>query len=327
MESVIEEQLPEDGNTGETENPEVDPALFYKDAMRNFVKKIGDRGKQENASFLVVPQNGIQLVTKDGTLNGELAWDYLNAIDGHGQESLFYGQGGVDAKTKKSSSDYLVGFLEKSKQVGNTILVTDYCFSEAKVDQAFENSNANGFISFSAHKRELTEIPVYPRVPLNVNDAAINNLSQVKNFLYLLNYTNFSSKTALVDAVAQTDYDLLIVDAFFNDGSLLGADTIASLSTKNNGAKRLVLAYMSIGEAEVYRYYWQADWANQKPDWLDDENENWPGNYKVKYWQEDWQEIIIGESPESYMSKILQSGFDGVYLDIIDGFQYFENKQ
>jgi len=80
---------------------------------------------------------------------------------------------------------------------------------------------------------------------------------------------------------------------------------------------------MSIGEAEDYRYYWKAEWKTNPPSWLAEENPNWPGNYKVRYWNEDWQNIIYGNN-DSYLRKILDAGFDGVYLDIIDAFEYFE---
>ncbi|NOX86519.1 MAG: hypothetical protein GXO86_11260, partial [Chlorobi bacterium] len=83
------------------------------------------------------------------------------------------------------------------------------------------------------------------------------------------------------------------------------------------------VCYMSIGEAEDYRYYWQPDWKPGNPSWLDKENPDWEGNYKVKYWDKGWQGIIFGNDG-SYLKKILDAGFDGVYLDIIDAFEYFE---
>ncbi len=82
---------------------------------------------------------------------------------------------------------------------------------------------------------------------------------------------------------------------------------------------------MSIGEAEDYRYYWQDSWINNPPNWLEDENPDWEGNYKVRYWDKDWQSIIYGND-NSYLKKIINAGFDGVYLDIIDAFEYFENQ-
>ena len=81
---------------------------------------------------------------------------------------------------------------------------------------------------------------------------------------------------------------------------------------------------MSIGEAEDYRYYWDSDWEPGHPSWIEEENPDWPGNYKVKYWNSSWQDIIYGNG-DSYLQKILDQGFDGVYLDIIDAYEYFEN--
>ena len=94
---------------------------------------------------------------------------------------------------------------------------------------------------------------------------------------------------------------------------------MAALTIKATGGTRLVIAYMSIGEAEDYRYYWQTAWQAESPAWLAAENPVWAGNYKVRYWDRDWQSIIYGND-DSYLRKILAAGFDGVYLDIIDAF-------
>ena len=85
----------------------------------------------------------------------------------------------------------------------------------------------------------------------------------------------------------------------------------------------MVVCYMSIGEAEDYRYYWQNSWQTDRPEWLDRENPDWEGNYKVKYWYPAWQNIIFGND-ESYTKRILDAGFDGAYLDLIDAFEYYE---
>ena len=118
--------------------------------------------------------------------------------------------------------------------------------------------------------------------------------------------------------------DVLILDAFY-DGDILTADDVAALKTKVNGDDRLVISYLSIGEAEDYRYYWHNSWKSNPPSWLVEENPEWHGNYKVRYWDSAWQEIVYG-TDNSYLDKIMDAGFDGVYLDIIDAFEYFENQ-
>ena len=62
----------------------------YRQAMRDFVVRISETARAETADFIVVPQNGIELVTLDGTADGVPATPYLAAIDGHGHG---HGQG------------------------------------------------------------------------------------------------------------------------------------------------------------------------------------------------------------------------------------------
>ncbi|WGS64184.1 MJ1477/TM1410 family putative glycoside hydrolase [Marinitoga aeolica] len=78
------------------------------------------------------------------------------------------------------------------------------------------------------------------------------------------------------------------------------------------------LAYLSIGEAEDYRYYWKDSWNENPPSWLDGENPRWPGNYKVKYWYNEWKNVIF-----DYLDKIIDQGFMGVYLDLIDSYKFW----
>ena len=166
---------------------------------------------------------------------------------------------------------------------------------------------------FAADHRELNNIPDYPSSVYGENNALVKSLSEVKNFLYLINPENFNSKTDFTNAVTSTNYDLLIIDLFFHHDTEFNAYEIDQLKNKANGGKRLVIAYMSIGEAEDYRYYWPTAWNTIKPSWMDSENPYWEGNFKLKYWEEEWQTIIYGDN-NSYLQKIIDANFDGIYL-------------
>jgi cysteinyl-tRNA synthetase len=132
-------------------------------------------------------------------------------------------------------------------------------------------------------------------------------------------------------ALAASAFDLAIIDYSRegDDETRFTAGEISSLKHGSGGEKR-VLAYMSIGEAEDYRFYWDSRWDKNHdgnpdagaPSWLGPGNPEWEGNYKVRYWLPEWQAIIFG-SPTSYLDKILAAGFDGVYLDIIDAYEYW----
>jgi cysteinyl-tRNA synthetase len=292
--------------------------------MRDFVINISKYGKLNHADFIIVPQNGIELVTMDGEEEGALNIEYLTAVDGHGQEDLFYGYDHDNQATSTNDNTYLRTFLDRSKNAGKKILVTDYCSTHSKMDDSYNKNNTAGYVSFAANHRELDNIPDYPVPVVGENNKTITKLSEVKNFIYLINPENFNSKSGFINSVISTNYDLLIMDLFFNDNTEFSSAEISEIKNKANGGKRLVIAYMSIGEAEDYRYYWQSGWKPGYPSWLNDENEDWSGNYKVEYWEPAWQKIIFGND-SSYLKKIINAGFDGVYLDIIDAFEYFEN--
>lgn len=131
------------------------------------------------------------------------------------------------------------------------------------------------------------------------------------------------------EVLAALPYDLFVID-YSRDGTdakALTANDIERLKIKPDGGRRVVLAYLSIGEAEKYRYYWQPDWETPAlaPPWLASPNKSWRTNYPVRYWQEDWQAIVFrGEN--SYLSRILNAGFDGIYLDRVDVHQEFEKE-
>lgn len=109
-------------------------------------------------------------------------------------------------------------------------------------------------------------------------------------------------------------HDLYIVD--IDDAMFTSQDIDAIHAT---GAK--VFSYLSIGEAEHYRTYWKNDWKKGNPTWLDEENPNWEGNYKVKYWDPAWKDIM-----KNQIDRIIESGYDGVYLDVVDAFDYWQER-
>lgn len=295
----------------------------YKEEMRKFVIGISQYAKSINPAFNIIPQNGIELVSNNGDASGSPHLAYLNAIDANGQEDLFFGYDQDNVATDNKDNTYLRELLNISKKAGNVILVTDYCSDPSKMESSYLQNRNAGYVSFAANERELNNIPVFPSPIYQENSNAVTEISQVKNFLYLINPSKFNSKSEFINAVTSTNYDLLIMDLFFTNGTSFSKTEINQLKNKANGGKRLVISYMSIGEAENYRYYWKDSWNSSRPEWLDAENPDWAGNFKVKYWNADWQKIIYGNE-NSYLKKIIDANFDGVYLDIIDAFEYYE---
>lgn len=149
--------------------------------------------------------------------------------------------------------------------------------------------------------------------PLPSAPAGSSDFASVTSWGYLLQ--NIS-----VPAVSNAPFGLMVMD-YSRDGGASGAFTAAEVGQMNGGGRRKLLSYLSIGEAENYRYYWNAAWTSSPPAWLERPNPDWPGNYKVRYWDPAWQQIVFG-----YVDRIIAAGFDGAYLDIIDAYEYFEEQ-
>jgi cysteinyl-tRNA synthetase len=118
-------------------------------------------------------------------------------------------------------------------------------------------------------------------------------------------------------AIAASPADMAVIDAVGADG-FFGGNEVDAMRRKPDGSRRLVLAYMSIGEAESYRWYWP----RRSPEWLGRENPQWRGNYVVRFWHPEWQAIIF-----DYVDRVIAAGFDGVYLDRVDVFEEMGRPQ
>lgn len=144
------------------------------------------------------------------------------------------------------------------------------------------------------------------------------------SFAYMLQADSFAkTKTLAVERLAACDRDWIVLDAGFDGETAWDRADLDALRRGRPG--RRVLAYISIGEAEDYRAYWRKEWGSKgkltpaAPAWLCSENPEWAGNYRVKYWNPEWQKLMLAAIDDAMLR-----GFDGVYLDIVDGFETFE---
>lgn len=139
------------------------------------------------------------------------------------------------------------------------------------------------------------------------------------SFAYVLQADSWSGdKSETITRLAESGRDWIILDAVFAPATPWTSRELAAIRTGKPGRK--IIAYISIGEAEDYRPYWNLEWSREeKPDWLLEENPDWEGNFRVAYWHSDWQAIILRSVDDA-----MASGFDGIYLDIVDGFEFFE---
>ena len=110
-------------------------------------------------------------------------------------------------------------------------------------------------------------------------------LSAVQSWHYQLDKVS-------VEQLANTPADLLVIDYAKHQGKVpLTASDVTRIKAGPRGTGRYVVAYLSVGEAEEYRFYWDQAWKSTPPDWLGEENCAWPQAHRVRYWQSGWKEI------------------------------------
>ncbi|MEZ4745513.1 MAG: hypothetical protein R3C41_05525 [Calditrichia bacterium] len=170
-------------------------------------------------------------------------------------------------------------------------------------------------------------------------------------------YTKDEGRKAYIEELAASEWDLFYIDAHYG-GESLTREEVEALKWKPQGGRRQVVAYLSIGTTESYRWY--ADSVMVEPGtrsfrrgtvengrfiparerFKDDSIPNWQlwaayrGQYASEstpiWWHPEWRDIIIrGGSPykspnhnhsqfpdgRSSIDRIVDMGFDGVYLD------------
>ncbi len=295
----------------------------YRQEMSRLICNIKDYGVEHSqGNFFVIANGGAGLMEANELMPQKEYSRLAKKLDGVMAESVNYGWDmSMDNPMPPEEQDEYHRLLANAKSQGIVPMVLDYCQEKPETQKSYREDKAHGYLGWVSARRELDRLP--KELPHNDNDFACEKLSQAKNYLVLLNPAAFPSREAYISSLAASNYDLLIIDAYYGDVVLTPAE-VAQLQKKPNGTKRLVAAYMSVGEAEEYRPYWQKAWEGNPPDWLWTANDDWAGSYRVKYWDKKWQQMLMG-NPNSYLDKILAAGFDGAFLDVVDVFYEFEH--
>jgi cysteinyl-tRNA synthetase len=283
--------------------------------MQDFIRDISTYAREIDEDFIIIPQNGIELAHIDVNPENELDTYFLSFIDGFGMEELFFNGNAVDDDGRLTTARKVVS----SKK----ILVSDYTNTSANQVEAKSKNAQEGFLSFPRTENNYDYMYI-PNDIENENNNAITKLSDAQNYLYLISTANYSTKSSFLSAIAATNFDVVIIDLFYDDIALT-KEEIGQLKMKANGGKRLVVSYMSIGSAEKYRYYWKWYWSRQHPVWIKRRYEGYKDEYWVNFWHKDWRNIIFGND-NSYTKKIMDAGFDGVYLDNVEAYYFLYRK-
>ena len=302
--------------------------------MRNLVKDISKYARRFNRNFGIITQGGLQILEKEDPVDvtqKSPATTYMKTIDGVNILGLNFHpplKGKKKFITDKKKRKELNRLAYLAKQRGLKIFVTDFASSLKSIQESYNANLAKGFIPFTANadgsEYTFDKIPSIPSRPINENPKNITGLKSVKNYLYLTDSSKFDRQQDFVIAVSDTNYDILIVDVFHKGRAPYKKTAIQGMKFKKLGARRLVYAYMNIGVAESHRFYWKDNWKEGEPSFIADPVPANPDKHYVEYWQAGWRKIITGNT-NSYIYGIIERGFDGVILDGLDSYIFFES--
>ncbi len=141
-------------------------------------------------------------------------------------------------------------------------------------------------------------------------------LSQVRFWAYQIQ-EQYDNPQALADS----RYDLLVIDQVrsisdFQTYDDKGLVSKLKASANHKGGNKLVVAYIDVGEAEDYRWYWKSGWKVGNPSFIvSTDPDGWTGNYPVAFWDPAWKAIVF-----QFLDRILEDGFDGIYMDWLEGY-------
>jgi uncharacterized protein (TIGR01370 family) len=173
---------------------------------------------------------------------------------------------------------------------------------------------------------------------LRAEDEVLLNEVAVKSWAFQLQGPNGADLD--LGPIAAFPADLAVIDYSRNGGESGEFTPTETEALRQSG--KLVLSYISIGAADVGRFYDRdpsdpsSPFSSPEGDvLLGSENENFPGTFFVRFWSADWRNIIFGDDPlpewvntsdperRNYLERVLAAGFDGVYLDDVDAYQRF----
>ncbi len=282
--------------------------------MQEFVVSISKYARKFNPDFIIIPQNGSELAYENIDPDRPFCREYLNAIDGIAIEELF-----LDEKGK--ADQYRINNLKKLAGE-KKVIVSEFVKEKNEEEKVIKLNQEAGFIPF-IRTADNYHYHLIPEKILHENANDIQKLNDIQNFLYLINADDYDTKKELVDKVADSNFDLILIDLYYLSFPYTKAD-LERLKVKKNGGKRLVICYLNIGAAENWRSYWQPGWKKGNPKWLKKNYKGYDNEIYVEFWEPAWQKMMFGND-ESYLKKIINAGFDGVFLDNVEAYYALYN--
>lgn len=302
----------------------------YRDLMREIIIELSDYARKRDPSFALVTRPGFELLRWDkrefflaeakrgpGMMISEDAITpmglpmrrFMQAIDGIALSNQFCGEGRPLPE------------LQRFQAMGVAMMSVEHCANDTAAIRALEQSQSALMISHADTDRtDLFErVPV--RRPFGENPDNVETLDDGRNMLIATASRPYGSRADWLMAVGGNNYDVVVVDAFYNGKEALTKEEVHGLKFKQLGARRMVLAWLDVGYASEDRFYWEAEWKPTSPSWIVSRQPDRVGVYAIEYWHPRWKSIL-----GRYFQGIMDLGFDGVLLNGTDAYLRFEES-
>lgn len=301
----------------------------YRALMREMVEDLATYAEKRDPNFVVVTRPGFDLLTwsrrefdlaeikrdplakipQDAIVQaGTPMRRYIQSIDG------FILNGQFCAPLRVPGAD-----LQAMLKQGLKGMTIEHCRAPDQATAALQTATRMGVVSHI----DLDDTDDFARLPTRrpspENPRNVETLLGARNMVMMLDSRDYETRGEWFAALAATNYDVLVTDAFYKGNRALTKDEVHHLKFKEMGARRLVLARVSVGYAEDERFYWQRDWQIGQPTWIQALGPDRPGQYVVEFWNPAWK-AIVGR----YFAGIMDLGFDGVVLDGVEAYRRWE---
>ncbi|MCR6631150.1 MAG: hypothetical protein NVV74_14480 [Magnetospirillum sp.] len=212
----------------------------------------------------------------------------------------------------------LIYAVDALRRQGRTLLSIEDCKSQKEVDSAYAAAERDRVLTYAAVNA--ATLSVLPKGhPRNENALPVATITAARNWLPLLRADRFGNKAEWVMAMERTNHDAMLIDVSHRGSDPLTKDEVKRLRFKELGSPRLMLAVLPLGKAYDWRWYWQKGWEAGDPSFLFAPDPGDPGSFVADMGDPQWLELL-----GKYITGIMDLGFDGVVLDDLDTYLWFE---
>ncbi|MBE6459317.1 MAG: hypothetical protein E7010_05895 [Alphaproteobacteria bacterium] len=315
--------------------------INYRQALRDNIDMIADYAHAHNADFQIVLHEGEELLNKslweyhrDGynkirnKFNHKEDTSFLYKLPSEGNNDMIAGTP-LPNFSKKINAIALNNVFCNNRKLSNVlkhsslrIISIDYCPNAEKYEESLQEAFGENILFYGFTNLNNAFNNISKNLLISENAKNIFSMQDAKNILFLTDDSNYSKSYDFIRQLQNSNYDVIVIPALFQDKEAFSPEDINSLKFKKNGTTRLVLAEMNITEANTSMYYWKKSWHKTPPEWIARASFVNKASYIARYWHPAWQKLL-----GKHIQGIIQTGFSGVFITGIHNHSYFEAQE